>query len=126
MCRADILLLLDTPGRRAGVPAKIYEYIGADRPILCLGEPDGDLAWVLRQSGVPHRIVRPGDVAGITGALAELIGVVRRERNEPGRKSTPSPVFTRERMAQQLASVLDGRLREMDFASPLAAATTRA
>ena len=38
MVQADVLLLLDTPGRQAGVPAKLYEYIGAGRPILALAE----------------------------------------------------------------------------------------
>jgi len=26
---SDVLLLLDNPGRRVGVPAKLYEYLGA-------------------------------------------------------------------------------------------------
>ena len=65
MVRADILLLLDSPGRRFGVPAKLYEYIGAGRPILALAEVDSDVEWVLRESGVPYRIASPRDPADI-------------------------------------------------------------
>src|SRR4029077_3555512 len=73
MVRADILLLLDTPGRRIAVRAKLYEYVGAGRPVLALGEPDGDTAWVLGQCGISHRIASPGDSKGIRQALAELV-----------------------------------------------------
>ena len=55
MVGADVLLLLDSPGHRVGVPAKLYEFVGAGRPILALAEFDSDVAWVLRESEVPHR-----------------------------------------------------------------------
>src|SRR5262249_32087584 len=73
MTRASVLLLFESPGRREGVPATLYEYIGAGRPILALGESDGDLAWVLRESGAVHRIVSPKDPSAIGRALADLI-----------------------------------------------------
>jgi glycosyltransferase involved in cell wall biosynthesis len=105
MKQADILLLLDTPGRRLGVPAKLYEYLGARRPILALAEGDGDVAWVLRQSHTPHRITGTDDVTRIKKAVIDL---VRESRGQP----VPKPngelqPFTRERMAQQLADVLN-------------------
>jgi glycosyltransferase involved in cell wall biosynthesis len=105
MARAHILLLLDAPGRRAGVPAKLYEYIGTGRPVLALAEPDSDVAWVLRESGITHRIARPNCPAEIRAALAELLQVVAGEPFDP-----PAPQnlfrFTREYMARQLAELL--------------------
>src|SRR4051794_40459078 len=65
MAEADVLILLDSPGRRAGVPGKLYEYIGAGRPILALAEPESDVAWVLRESGLPYRIAQPLDPGAI-------------------------------------------------------------
>ena len=75
--RADILLLIHTPGWRLGVPAKLYEYLGAGRPILALAEPDSDIAWVLRTSKVLHRIAPPRDVPAIRQALLELAAEVQ-------------------------------------------------
>src|SRR5262249_15255652 len=55
-----------------GVPAKLYEYLGAGRPILATGEPDGDLAAILAESGVAYRIVPPQDPEKIRAAMTEL------------------------------------------------------
>jgi glycosyltransferase involved in cell wall biosynthesis len=105
MRRANILLLLDSPGRRAGVPAKLYEYLGSGRPVLALAEPDGDTAVVLQRSGVLHRVVAPGDVAAIRQALVELGEAVR-----TGRPAVADPEalrqLTRESVAGDLAQLL--------------------
>jgi glycosyltransferase involved in cell wall biosynthesis len=109
MVQADLLLLLDTPGRQAGVPAKLYEYIGAGRPILALAEPESDVAWALRESGVSHRVASALDPAAIRCALTELfqdpatVGCDGRHR--PGQSR-----FTRKQLAGELASVLDSCL----------------
>jgi glycosyltransferase involved in cell wall biosynthesis len=101
MAGADVLLLMDTPGRTVGVPAKLYEYIGAGRPVLALGEAGGDLADVLGRGGVPHRIVPPGDAPAAAHALAELAAEAR----------APAPpardVFSREAITGRLAALLD-------------------
>jgi glycosyltransferase involved in cell wall biosynthesis len=106
MTQADILLLLDTPGRKVSIPAKLFEYLGAARPILALAEPDSDTAWALRASGNPHRIASPLDVAGIQRALVEL-----RDGLQQGTLTLPSrerlTTFTRANLAQQLAGHLD-------------------
>jgi glycosyltransferase involved in cell wall biosynthesis len=109
MCRADILLLLDQPGRRIGVPAKLYEYLGAGRPILALAEPDGDVAAILRTSGVPYRLASPSRPDEIRPALLELVeSVAERRFGPPGRERL---AFTREHLAGRLADVLDASLR---------------
>ena len=59
MANADALLLMDTPGRQIGVPAKLYEYIGSGRPVLAFAEPDSDTAWALRKSEAPHALRLP-------------------------------------------------------------------
>lgn len=106
MKRSHILLLVHTPGRAIGVPAKLYEYLGAGRPILALAEPDGDIAWVLRESKVLHRIVAPMDVAGIRKAIAELTQAVRAaEPVVPDQAALQR--FTREQMARRVAECLD-------------------
>lgn len=111
--QAGVLLLMDTPGRRLGVPAKLYEYIGAGRPILALGGLGGDLEWVLRKSGCPHRIAAPSDRDAIRRALLELSAEVS--------ACTPHPPavphaneFTRETLAGRLADTLDRCVDDVD------------
>ncbi len=101
MVEADVLLLMDSPGRAIGVPAKVYEYIGAGRPILALGERGGDLERVLSESGVPHRIAPPTDVDAIADALASLVSAATRGVSvDPHR-------FSREAITGRLAALLD-------------------
>ena len=109
MVRADILLLLDSPGRRFGVPAKLYEYIGAGRPILALAELDSDVAWVLKESGVAHRIAPPLDPGAIRRALTELLQDPATARSGGQDKPVQSR-FTRRFLAGELAAVLDSCL----------------
>jgi glycosyltransferase involved in cell wall biosynthesis len=103
MKRADILLLIHTPGSRLGVPAKLYEYLGAGRPILALAEPDGDISWVLRESGACSRIAASTETPGIKQALLELIGEVKNGFAH----ASGSTAFTRERMAERFADCLN-------------------
>lgn len=45
-----LLPLNDTPNIDGVVPGKLYEYIGAKRPILCIGKEDGDSARIIRET----------------------------------------------------------------------------
>ena len=54
MMDADALLVLQGGQVKTQVPAKIYEYLRAGRPILALTAPEGDTARVLRRAGVEH------------------------------------------------------------------------
>ena len=105
MMQADILLLIHTPGYTHGLPAKIFEYIGARRPILVLTEHEGDIGWVLKKSGHLHRLAPMRDVAKIKQAIIELAQEVRRGApvSPPGMETA----FTREQMAMQFAEQLD-------------------
>jgi glycosyltransferase involved in cell wall biosynthesis len=106
MRRAHILLLIDTPGKKFGIPAKLFEYLGAARPILALCEPDSDVAWALKASGNPHRLASPLDVPAIQRALVEL-----RDCWHSGTLALPSQgqlaTFTRANLAEKLAGLLD-------------------
>ena len=106
MTSADVLLLLDTPGRRVGIPAKLFEYLGAAQPMLALTETDGDVAWVLRTSGALYRIASPREPDAIRQAILELRDGLQQQRWE-----LPSPsqqaCFTRANLAGQLAGHLD-------------------
>ncbi|ALA59775.1 glycosyltransferase [Nitrospira moscoviensis] len=52
MMNVDGLLLFQGRDSNPAVPAKLYEYIRAKRPILALVDTDGDTAAILRESGI--------------------------------------------------------------------------
>ena len=52
MLRADGLLVMQAANCNQQVPAKIYEYLRAGKPVLCLADPDGDTVAVLRGVGI--------------------------------------------------------------------------
>jgi glycosyltransferase involved in cell wall biosynthesis len=114
MQAADILVLFDSPGRTIGVPAKVYEYLGAGRPILALAEQNGDTANVLRASGVLHRIAAPKDVQQIRQAVSELAEAV--QNREPVKDGVGLLQFTRENLTRTLAIHLDAFI---DRANPI-------
>ncbi|MBI1852940.1 MAG: glycosyltransferase [Planctomycetes bacterium] len=109
---ADALLVLGLAGGEpeSQVPAKVYEYVGADRFILSLSHPQGAIARILAQSGRPHRVVGFDDVAGIRAAILELherwkCGELR-ARDDADWKPPVTP-FTRAALTARLAAALD-------------------
>ena len=72
MMAVDALLVLQASNCNAQIPAKIYEYLRAGKPILGLTDPDGDTAGVLRQAGL-HDIVRLDSVDEIAAVLPKLV-----------------------------------------------------
>lgn len=52
MQRADALLLMQAGNCNAQIPAKLYEYLRAGRPILALTDAAGDTAATLRAAGI--------------------------------------------------------------------------
>ena len=61
MLRADGLLILQASNCNAQIPAKLYEYLRAGRPMVCLTDPQGDTANTLFAAGI--RSVAPLDQA---------------------------------------------------------------
>lgn len=52
MARADALLLLQAANCNEQIPAKLYEYLRAGRPVLALTDPRGDTAVTVRGAGL--------------------------------------------------------------------------
>ncbi|MBC7405488.1 MAG: glycosyltransferase [Cytophaga sp.] len=52
MMRADGLLIMQASNCNSQIPAKLYEYMRAGRPVLALTDHAGDTAAVLRKSGI--------------------------------------------------------------------------
>ena len=110
MLNADGLLVLQGASCNCQIPAKIYEYLRARRPILALTDPAGDTAATLRQAGIDT--IGPLDErAGIMQALMDFVTRV-------GTGSAPLPsdavvrANSRAARAEKLAALLDEVLAE--------------
>ncbi len=114
MLTADGLLVLQGSSCNCQIPAKIYEYLRARRPVLALTDAAGDTATTLRQAGIDT--VGPLDERD--GVMASLMDFVTRVR--AGTAPLPSDEVvranSREARAAKLAALLDGLLAEKSVA----------
>jgi glycosyltransferase involved in cell wall biosynthesis len=105
MLRADALLVMQSADCNAQVPAKLYEYLRAGRPVLCLGDPKGDTAHVCRAAGLLD-IAQLEDTEAIAEALFRFVEALHMQR-----AALPTPevvrAASREQRSRQLASWLD-------------------
>jgi hypothetical protein len=76
MLSADGLLVLQAASCNDQVPAKIYEYFRARRPVLALTDPAGDTAATMRSAGM-DTIAPLDDAAAIAAALESFIALAR-------------------------------------------------
>lgn len=81
MYTADLLLLLFW-GHRIQIPNKLYDYLGARRPILALVDPAGEAARMLLRTG-RHHVVTHDDPATIKRALEQAMLSAPDERALP-------------------------------------------
>ena len=72
MVRADVLLIMQATNCNDQVPAKLYEYLRAGRPILALTDPIGDTATVLRKAGI-SAIAPLDQSSAISEALTKIL-----------------------------------------------------
>ncbi len=106
LVESHLLWLTVPPDERyAGVcTSKLYEYLGARRPILAL-VPEGVAASVIRAAGA-GRVVAPHDVAGIAAALEAFYKAWKQRRLKPTPEAAVRP-FDRRRLAGELAALFD-------------------
>jgi hypothetical protein len=105
MLTVDGLLILQGSSCNAQVPAKLYEYLRAGRPIIALTDPSGDTALTLQRAG-----------AGLMASLDSadqiqqiLLQALEQIRNDSWRRCAPDKVADCSRFARtrDLAQLLD-------------------
>ena len=106
MLSVDALLVMQASNCNAQIPAKIYEYLRAGRPILGLTDPLGDTAGVLRGAGV-ETVARIDSVDEIAAVLPQFVAAVRAQAV---RLPDPTAVknASRQGRSQAFAELLDG------------------
>lgn len=105
MLCADALLLLQAANCNDQVPAKLYEYLRAARPILALTDAAGDTAATLRAAGVDT--IGPLDsTVGIKQALLRFLALVAAGRAPLASAETVGR-HERRAHARQLARLFD-------------------
>jgi len=109
MLGADGLLVLQAANCNDQVPAKLYEYLRAGRPVLALTDPAGDTAALMRAAAI-DTVAALDDAAAIAAALLRFLGLAR-----AGRAPVAALAFVRaqarEARTAQLAALLDDVVR---------------
>jgi glycosyltransferase involved in cell wall biosynthesis len=108
MLSVDALLVMQASNCNAQIPAKIYEYLRAGRPILGLTDPAGDTAGVLRGAGL-EAMARIDSADEIAALLPRFVADVRAQAVR-----LPDPLAvqsaSRQGRSQAFAALLGGVL----------------
>ncbi|UCC84160.1 MAG: glycosyltransferase [Gemmatimonadota bacterium] len=102
---AALLFLGWSDPERGVITAKLFEYLGAGRPILAVGPPGGEVSRILRECGLPDLTDDPQTIARRLEAwLSEFAdsGKLAAQTEGPAIKA-----YTRRAQAQRLAQLLD-------------------
>lgn len=104
MVNSDALLVMQASSCNEQIPAKIYEYLRAGRPILTLTDPAGDTASVMRSAGM-NDINSLDSASEIEAGLESFLSAIRNST-----ASSPNPEIvhsaSRERRTANLVEFL--------------------
>jgi glycosyltransferase involved in cell wall biosynthesis len=105
MMAVDGLLILQAANCNAQIPAKLYEYVRAARPILALTDPQGDTSQTLRKLGI-GLIARLDSEAEIAQALLTFIEQLASGAARSASAATIA-AYSRRTQTGQLAALLN-------------------
>lgn len=97
------LILTNTKNAKGNIPGKLFEYTATTLPILALGDPDGDSAKILEESGAGEVLDHTDHVA-IQVSLRKLF-----ERSGTADSVLGIERYSRRNLSFQLAKLLDER-----------------
>lgn len=107
---SDALLLVESTGKRSEIviPGKLFEYLGAGRPILALCAPGSEIAGIVESTGAGW-VEPPDDIGRLRARLRQLVA-----DRDAGTLEREVPFAAVERYARRsTAGVLDGVLQEL-------------
>lgn len=98
---ALVLILTDTKNAQGNIPGKLFEYLATGVPVLALGDPNGDSARILKDSGRGD-VIAHFDFDGIQNRLRNLSN-----SNSSDTKTSDLEKYSRRNLSFQLAKILD-------------------
>lgn len=110
MIDADGLILMQAANCNRQIPAKLYEYLRAGRPIFALTDPAGDTAKELLNAGI-QSIARIGEQADILVKFMRFFEHIR-ENNTTAMSAEMIQNYSRHARTKLLAGLLDSIIGE--------------
>ena len=104
--KSDVLLLPlnDTPNIGGVIPGKLYEYIASCRPILCIGDGNGDSAKIINETQSGHTF----DFSDIAGIQDYLIHNLKLFSESPLKINSIVPEkYSRQNLAGEICKLLN-------------------
>jgi glycosyltransferase involved in cell wall biosynthesis len=102
MLESSVLLLIipDHHSNKCIITGKLFEYLAASRPVLCIGPSAGDASEILKLTD-HGRCADYSDSEGICNILEEFY------KTDPGCEMIPPAEFSREYLTGRLAALLE-------------------
>jgi glycosyltransferase involved in cell wall biosynthesis len=103
MLQADGLLLLQAANCNYQIPAKVYEYLRANKPIIALTDPEGDTAALLKLEGIMTiaRLDDKEEIKDIFLRLGEIISQSQKCKKKHAAK------YSRQHQTKELVELLN-------------------
>ncbi|WP_103925089.1 glycosyltransferase family 4 protein [Algoriphagus boritolerans] len=98
---ALVLILTDSKNAKGNIPGKLFEYLATGIPVLALGDPKGDSAQILADSGAGE-VIAHTDLQGIRSRLRYLMGASSSKTSSGGLEK-----YSRKSLSFQLGKILD-------------------
>jgi hypothetical protein len=106
MLQADGLLVFQASNCNHQIPAKIYEYFRAQRPVFALTDSAGDTAATLKEAGI-NSIVPLDNAEAIEDGLIMFLNTLATRKAEVANVVAVKK-YSRQYAAKELASIFDG------------------
>jgi glycosyltransferase involved in cell wall biosynthesis len=110
MLEADALMILQGASCNEQIPAKLYEYLRAGRPVLALADPIGDTGRTAKQLGLPF-VTALESAQAIEQALPAFLAALR-NGSLPIADRHSVDRYSRRTITGQLAALFDEVTRE--------------
>lgn len=108
--RAQVLLLVlnNTPNAKGILTGKLFEYLAARRPILCIGEPDSDGGRIITETG-SGTVVTHHDLESTKQAVLNFYQ--QYESGQLANNAMGIEQYERKELTKRVASILDKLLK---------------